>query len=174
MATMKIERLPKIAVASLAAVAISMSAIPKPAQAQSQGTINTILGAVAAVGGIILYNNYVHKRQAANTVVGYTQYGGQVYGDGRIVTPNGQTIYPNANGQYSNGGYTYYAPQANYNQYRYDRERSGRYLQGNNGHHNGYVGGQPYGQWKKQHGDGDDHRYKKDKDDRHDHDHGDR
>ena len=76
----------KVAMTLGAVAAISTGTLaPRPAVAQSQGTINTLLGAAALVGGIILYNNYVHKRQAANSIVGYTANGGTVYGDGRIV-----------------------------------------------------------------------------------------
>jgi hypothetical protein len=123
-------RLSKFAVASGTAAMLSTGALataPKAASAQSQGTINTILGAAALIGGVILYNNYVHKKQQANTVVGYTSNGGTVYGDGRVVMPNGATVYPNQNGQYPWGQYAYYSPNANPNQYQYDYNRSGQY-----------------------------------------------
>jgi hypothetical protein len=67
----------------------------------------------------------MHKRQAANTVVGYTRNGGTVYGDGRIVMPNGATIYPGPNGQYPWGQAAYYNPNAS--GYTYDPYRTGRY-----------------------------------------------
>ncbi|GEM_PF-755309 len=120
-----LQRLSKLVTASGMAAALAVGSIPKPAAADSQSTINTILGAAAIVGGIILYNNYQHKRQAANTIVGYTRNGGTVYGDGRIVMPNGQTIYPNSNGQYSWGQGTYYNQNAN--GYTYDTQRTGQY-----------------------------------------------
>ena len=102
-----------------AAVTGSLTAGPleTPAEASTGSTLTTIAGIVALVGGIILYNNYEHKRQAANTIVGYTRNGGVVYGDGRIVLPNGQTIYPNANGTYPWGQAAYYQPQASGYQY---------------------------------------------------------
>ncbi|MBV8356031.1 MAG: hypothetical protein JO101_11965 [Candidatus Eremiobacteraeota bacterium] len=110
-----------------AAAALLTSTAPTAAVAQSQGTLNTLLGAAAVVGGLILYNNYQHKRQAANTVVGYTRNGGTVYGDGRIVMPNGQTLYPNSNGQYPWGQYAYYSPRATTSAYTYDYNRTGQY-----------------------------------------------
>jgi hypothetical protein len=101
---------------------------PRPAPAAiSQGTVNTLLGVAAAVGAIVLYNNYVHKRQAANSVVGYTANGGTVYGDGRIVMPNGQTVYPGPNGYYPWGQPAYYTTAATPSTYQYDYDRSGRY-----------------------------------------------
>ncbi len=119
------QRISKLVTASGMAAALTVGALPKPAAADTQSTLNTILGAAALVGGIILYNNYQHKRQAANTIVGYTRNGGTIYGDGRIVMPNGQTIYPNSNGQYPGGQYAYYNPRAN--GYTYDYQRTGQY-----------------------------------------------
>jgi hypothetical protein len=107
------------------AAALAVGSLPKPAAADTQSTINTLLSAAAVVGGIVLYNNYEHKKQAANTIVGYTRNGGTVYGDGRIVMPNGQTIYPNSNGQYPWGQTAYY--NGNANGYTYDYNRTGQY-----------------------------------------------
>ncbi len=120
------------------AAALAVGSIPKPAAADTQSTLNTLLGAAAVVGGIILYNNYQHKRQAANTIVGYTRNGGTVYGDGRIVMPNGQTIYPNSNGQYPGGQYAYYNNNAN--GYTYDTNRTGRYDRTNRHRHDAEHG----------------------------------
>jgi hypothetical protein len=83
------------------AAALAVGITPKPAAASTQSTVNTILGAAALIGGIVLYNNYEHKQQAANTIVGYTRNGGTVYADGRVVMPDGQTFYPNSNGQFA-------------------------------------------------------------------------
>lgn len=128
----------------------------EPASASTSSTLTTIAGALALVGGLILYNNYEHKRQAANTIVGYTQNGGTVYGDGRIVMPNGQTVYPNANGQYPWGQYAYYRPYAR--GYTYDTARSGRY---DRTHRHGRFEherdrGKRHGHGKHGHGDGGD------------------
>jgi hypothetical protein len=106
------KHLSKIVTATGMAAALAVGAIPKPAAASTQSTVNTILGAAALVGGIVLYNNYEHKKQAANTVVGYTRDGGVVYADGRIVMPDGQTFYPDANGQYASAQGAYYNPNA--------------------------------------------------------------
>ena len=150
--------LSKIVVGTGLAAMLAFSVPQKPAEASTQSTINTVLGAAAVIGGIILYNNYQHKKQQANRVVGYTQNGGTVYGDGRIVMRNGQTVYPNSNGQYPWGQYAYYNPNANGYQYgnpndrpRQNRENEQRYNDGNNGNH--------YGEYK----------HRKDKDDKHGH-----
>jgi hypothetical protein len=107
------------------AAALAVGMTPKPAAASTQSTVNTILGAAALIGGIVLYNNYEHKQQAANTIVGYTRNGGTVYGDGRIVLPNGQTFYPNSNGQYAWGQAAYFNSRAS--GYSYDAQRPGRF-----------------------------------------------
>lgn len=107
--------LQRISRASLAfAITASLAAGPlaKPAVASTGSTWTMIEAGAALVGGIILYNNYKHKRQAANTIVGYTRNGGRVYGDGRIVMPDGATIYPGRNGQYPWGQAAYYQPNA--------------------------------------------------------------
>ncbi|HEY4440754.1 MAG TPA: hypothetical protein VGN14_09870 [Candidatus Elarobacter sp.] len=117
-----IAQLRTFAIAAGAAATIGTGAIiPRPASAD---TTSTLLTAAAAVGALVLYNNY-QKRQQANNVVGYTQNGGTVYGDGRIVMPNGQTYYPNNNGQYAWGQQAYYQPNAS--GYQYDTQRTGRY-----------------------------------------------
>ena len=111
--------------------------LARPAAASTGSTYTIVEGALALIGGIILYNNYQHKRQAASSVVGYTRNGGTVYGDGRIVMPNGATIYPNARGQYPWGQPAYYRPGAT--GYTYDYDRTGEYdrthRHGNRGHH---------------------------------------
>jgi hypothetical protein len=134
-----LNRFSKLISATGMAAALAVSAVPKPAAADTQSTMNTLLGAAAVVGGIILYNNYQHKRQAANQIVGYTRNGGTVYGDGRIVMPNGQTIYPNSNGQYPWGQTAYYNQNAN--GYTYDTQRTGQYDRTHRhgqGNHNGW------------------------------------
>ncbi len=101
-------RISKFIMAAGAAAAVGTGALmPRPASAD---TTSTILTAAAAIGAIVLLNNYEHKAAAANAIVGYTRDGGTVYGDGRIVMPDGQTYYPNSDGaapnQYSYGGWT--------------------------------------------------------------------
>jgi hypothetical protein len=109
------------------AIAGSLIAGPmaSPAAASTGSTYTLIEAGLALIGGIILYNNYQHKRQAANRIVGYTRNGGTVYGDGRIVMPDGTTIYPGRNGQYPWGQYAYYNPNAS--GYGYDYGRTGQY-----------------------------------------------
>lgn len=109
------------------AIATSLVAGPltRPAQASTGSTYTLIEAGLALIGGIILYNNYEHKRQAANTIVGYTRNGGTVYGDGRIVMPDGTVIYPGRNGVYPWGQPAYYEPNAA--GYAYDYNRTGMY-----------------------------------------------
>lgn len=155
------------AVTAGSAAILATGAMPKPAAAQSQGTINTILGAAALTAGVILYNNYQHKKQAANAVVGYTRNGGTVYGDGRIVMANGQTVYPNSNGQYPGGNYAYwnnrYNPNSNGNAIDYNRtgqyDSTHRHGYAYNGQYqNGqYQNGQARGNWHDN-GNGNEHR----------------
>jgi hypothetical protein len=155
-----------------AAVALALIVgVARPAYADgAASTRNIILGAAAAVAGVILYNN-IHKKQVAhNTVVGYTRDGGTVYADGRIVYPNGTVVYTangsnqrcawdgsqsycpnnpavyNPNYGYPNNGYGY--QNTGYNQYnpnqngrdRDDRDRDDRYNNGQN--NNNYNNGQ--------------------------------
>ncbi|MBV9439934.1 MAG: hypothetical protein JOZ24_08100 [Candidatus Eremiobacteraeota bacterium] len=118
----------KLFVAAGAAAALATSALPRPAVADTTSTLNTALAAAVLVGGIVLYNNYEHKRLAANTIVGYTGNGGTVYADGRVVMPDGTTYYPNSNGQYAYNGYDgggYNGPYNGYNGYSSVRSSAG-------------------------------------------------
>jgi hypothetical protein len=145
-----LNRFSKLFMATGVAATVTAGAMmPRPASAD---TTSTLLTAAAAIGAIVLYSNYQHKQQQANTVVGYTRNGGTVYADGRIVMPNGQTYYPDANGQYAinqngynngynpgNYGYTQY-PAGQYNNGAYN---NGVYNNGvyNNGQYNGRYNG---------------------------------
>ena len=121
-----LQRLYKATLAfAIAASLVAGPLLAQPASASTGSTYTMIEGALALIGGIILYNNYEHKKQAANRIVGYTRNGGTVYGDGRIVMPDGATIYPGRNGQYPWGQYAYYNPNAG--GYTYDYNRTGRY-----------------------------------------------
>ncbi|HEY4442109.1 MAG TPA: hypothetical protein VGN14_16745 [Candidatus Elarobacter sp.] len=147
---MQSSRLSRAVVALGAAATISLGAAPKPAAASTADTTRTLLYAAAAVGAIVLYNNYQHKRQAANTVVGYTQNGGTVYGDGRVVMPNGATYYPNQGGNYAWGAPAYYNQRANYYAGYYGGVRH------DNGLHRGWYkhgGGDEHGHGHHDHGD---------------------
>ncbi|HEY0381216.1 MAG TPA: hypothetical protein VGC72_03350 [Candidatus Elarobacter sp.] len=126
-------RLSKLIIATGAAASVSAGAlVPRPASAD---TTSTILTAAAAIGAIVLYNNYQHKQAAANSIVGYTRNGGTVYADGRVVMANGQTYYPNSNtnGQY---GYNYPVNNGQYNNGRYGYN-NGQYNNGQSGYNNG-------------------------------------
>lgn len=138
-----LKRFSGLAIAVAMAASLTAGPLSAPAAASTGSTYTLIESALALVGGIILYNNYQHNRQAANRVVGYTQNGGTVYGDGRIVMPNGTVIYPGRNGAYPWGQYAYYSPRAS--GYRYDYNRGHHYgWRNGRGHHHG-------------HGDNDDH-----------------
>lgn len=129
-----LQRLSKIAISFAIAASLAAGPLARPAAASTGSTYTMIESALALIGGIILYNNYEHKKQAANQVVGYTRNGGTVYGDGRIVMPNGSTIYPGANGRYPWGQYAYYQPNAS--GYTYDYRRTGEYDRTHrHGHH---------------------------------------
>ena len=119
------QRLSRATIALAIAASLSAGPLARPASASTGSTYTMIESALALIGGIILYNNYEHKRQAANTVVGYTRNGGTVYGDGRVVMPNGATVYPNSRGQYPWGQMAYYQPGAT--GYAYDYDRTGEY-----------------------------------------------
>src|SRR5579884_2153596 len=99
------QRLSKAIFALAIAGSLIAGPLAQPAAASTGSTYTMIESGLALIGGLILYNNYQHKRQAANTIVGYTRNGGTVYGDGRIVMPNGSTVYPNSRGQYPWGQY---------------------------------------------------------------------
>ncbi len=130
-------RLSKFIVATGAAATITTGALmPRPASAD---TTSTILTAAAAIGAVVLYNNIQRKNAAANTVVGYTQNGGTVYADGRVVMPNGQTYYPNSNNNNGQYGYNYPINNPNYNNGQYNNQYG---YNGNGQYANGRYNGQ--------------------------------
>lgn len=145
--------IPAMLIAIALVASIGLSAV-SPAAAETSGqtsTRNIVLGAVAALTAIILYNNYEHKKAAANSIVGRTANGGIVYGDGRVVYPNGGVYYPSNDGRTA-CAYDGNGPQCNQNARLYS----------------GHPRGHAYGWYKHHHpnqGDGDN-----DNDD-HDHDH---
>lgn len=149
-----LQRLSKGIVALAIAASLMVAPLSQPAAASTGSTYTIIESALALIGGIVLYNNYQHKRQAANTIVGYTRNGGTVYGDGRVVMPDGTTIYPGRNGQYPWGQYAYYSPYGDGYQYDYNRsgeyDRTGRH---DRGHHYGWRNGRGH---HGDHEDGDD------------------
>jgi hypothetical protein len=151
-----LQRLWKTTLAFAITASLVAAPLARPAAASTGSTYTLIEAGLALIGGIILYNNYQHKRQAANTVVGYTRNGGTVYGDGRIVMPDGTTIYPGRNGRYPWGQYAYYTPRASGYTYDYNRtgmyDRTGRHDRGN--HYGWYKGRGRHGH----HHGGDDDR----------------
>lgn len=79
--------------AAVLALIVALS-VTRPALADgAASTRNIMLGAAAAIAGIIIYNNIHHKQVAHKRIVGYTRDGGTVYADGRIVYPNGDVLY---------------------------------------------------------------------------------
>jgi hypothetical protein len=80
----------------IAGVIAGAVALPVGARAQN---MDSVLGSVITQV-VSLFNNggFNNGQTQANTIVGRTNYGGTVYGDGRIVY-NGQTYYTSNNGQ---------------------------------------------------------------------------
>jgi len=92
-------RLPIMLTSAALTAALGVATLT-PAKADgAASTRNIILGAAALVAGVAIETNVARKHRLANAVEGYLPDGGVVYGDGRIVEPNGQTYYPGNNGQ---------------------------------------------------------------------------
>jgi hypothetical protein len=126
---------PALLIAIALVASLAMSAI-RPAMAETAGqasTRNIILGSVAAIAGIILYNNYQHKKAAANAIVGRTADGGVVYGNGQVVYPNGRVYYPSNDGRTA-CAYDGEGPYCDRNAKLYHGHRGHAY--GKNKHHN--------------------------------------
>jgi hypothetical protein len=97
MLTMKTIR---FTLAAMLGMAILATSAMQPARADgAASTRNIILGAAALIAGAAIESNAAHKRQVANSVVGYLPDGAVVYQDGRVVLPNGRTYYPGQYGQ---------------------------------------------------------------------------
>lgn len=163
-----LNRLSRITLAFAMASSLAVGPLSRPAVASEGSTWTTIAAAAALIGGIVLYNNYEHKKQAANSVVGYTRNGGTVYGDGRIVMPDGSTVYPGRNGQYPWGQNAYYMP--NPAGYAYDLRRTGEY---DRTHRHGYYSAryaEERREWAEERGEMK-HRHREHREDRHEHDH---
>ena len=153
---------------------LAIGPMDTPAEASTGSTWTTVAALAALVGGIILYNNYEHKRAAANTVVGYTRNGGVVYGDGRIVLPNGQTVYPNQSGYYPWGQPAYYRANATgygIAPYRYRSDADDRYRRDDDDRYRSgyYRSHPPYGAYAR--GRGPDRDRDRDRDHGHGHGH---
>ena len=149
----------RTAVVSIALCSIFVTAIPRPAKAN---TTTTILLGAAAIAGLATAINVENKHRAAGTVIGYLSNGDPVYQDGHIVGNNGQIYYPSNNGQqvscngqqcylvaangnagyYNNGNNGYNNGSYNNGNYGYNNGyNNGYYNNGNNGYNNGYNNG---------------------------------
>ncbi len=122
---------------------------PRPARADSASTTAVLLGAAAAAAAIIISNNVRHKQAQANTPVGRTQDGGTVFGDGRVVYPNGDVLYTgNGNGRSctydgygvpcNNQSGVYYPSGYNGATHGYNRDSDRGYNGANRGYNRGY------------------------------------
>ena len=114
----------RTSLATLALAGVTALSLPVPAKADGAATTRTIIGAAAAIAGIATVINVENKHRQAGRVVGYLSDGSTVYADGHVVSPNGNSWYPNQQGQqiacngqqcsvYGNGygynnGYGYY------------------------------------------------------------------
>ena len=68
----------------------------QPSSAETAGqrsTRNIVLAATAVTLGFVLYQSLEHKTVTHSTVVGHTDDGGVVYGDGRVLYPGGAVVY---------------------------------------------------------------------------------
>jgi hypothetical protein len=130
--------------AAVMALALGFGSTVKPAAAdQAAATRNEILGVAAAIAIGLTAANVAHKNAVANTVQGYLPDGSTVYGNGEVVTPNGQSYYPGNYGQQvsCNGGYCGVSGNGAYNN-GYNNGYNNSY---NNGYNNGAYGYNPYG-----------------------------
>lgn len=70
------------AAVAVLSLALFVCAAPKEARADDTGAV--LLGAALGVAGTAIYENVLHKQQAASQVVGYTSQGCAVYADGHV------------------------------------------------------------------------------------------
>ncbi len=143
-----------IALAMFALFAVFAGIAPRPARADSASTTAVLLGAAAAAAAIVISNNVRHKQAQANAPVGRTQDGGTIFGDGRVLYPNGDVLYTgNGNGRPCT--YTGYGvPCSNQPVVYYPRGYNGG-DHGNRGNHNGWY---KHHKNKHEHEDNDENR----------------
>lgn len=94
--------LAKVQTAIAAALCVTTLGLATMGPAKADGaasTRNIILGAAALIAGAAIESNVANKNAKANSVSGYTRNGSTVYGDGRVVTPDGQSYYPGNDGR---------------------------------------------------------------------------
>jgi hypothetical protein len=112
----------------LALVAVLLFAALQPGSAETAGqrsTRNIVLAATAVTLGIVLINNLEHKTVTHTTVVGHTDDGGVIYGDGRVLYPGGVVVYLSNDGVHLCAFYGEGArcgPRAEGHPWRYDDE----------------------------------------------------
>ena len=123
-----------LAVIGAIVLAIAFSCVPRPARADD--TTSLLLGAAVGVAGTILYENMLHRQQAATQVVGYTANGCAIYADGHTgcassaagVPPTVSCVGANCAGPASYGRYGGNAAQnGGYYGRRAAQTRYGRY-----------------------------------------------
>ncbi len=110
--------IPKAAMAAAVAATVAVGANIQPARADSAASTRNILFGVAAIAGIAIESNVAHKNAQAARIQGYLPNGDVVYGDDRVVARDGDTYYPNSNGQQlscDNGSCVVYANDGNRN-----------------------------------------------------------
>jgi hypothetical protein len=139
--------IPAMLIAIALVASLALSAI-RPVMAETAGqasTRNIILGSVAAITAIILYNNYQHKKAAANAIVGRTADGGIVYGNGQVVYPNGRVYYPSNDGRTA-CSYDGEGPYCDQNARLYNGHRGHAYSRHRHQHENQGDGNQGEGE----------------------------
>jgi len=120
----------RVSLAAVAAFTLAVGVIGAPRAARADDTASLLLGAAAGIAATAIYENVLHKQQAASQVVGYTANGCAVYADGHTGCNTTTANTPIAcTGQNCANG-------AGYGRYAGSGYGSGRYNGGN----------RPYGQ----------------------------
>jgi hypothetical protein len=124
----------KVVSAAVAVLSLALFLCAAPKQARADDTGAVLLGAALGVAGTAIYENVLHKQQAATQVVGYTSSGCAIYADGHTGCNNvapGTAITPGAYGRYGAGTYGNgagrYAPASRYGYGRYAGVAPGSY-----------------------------------------------
>ncbi|HEY0797606.1 MAG TPA: hypothetical protein VGD50_00575 [Candidatus Baltobacteraceae bacterium] len=135
----RLTSMPRIALA-LALVCSLFLGHAQPAAADgAASTRNIILGSAAVAAAVILASN-PHTNVRANVIVGGTADGGHVYGDGRVLYPNGDVLYV-SDGRGRPCGWAYGLPRCRdhivaYYPRSYRGHRHDRYNRYDDYHHN--------------------------------------
>jgi hypothetical protein len=91
--------IPRAATAAALAATVALGANIQPARADGAASTRNILLGAAAIAGIAIEANVARKNAQAAQIQGYLPNGDIVYGDDRVVARDGDTYYPNGNGQ---------------------------------------------------------------------------